>query len=191
MSWTYDAFGRRVDAFLGRSQTAHLVAMYRLAALLSLALCLAATPTAAQDVPDAWRGVWIAETPRFQMRLALRDSLTMKVRPQKPTMPRETVRCVYSVEEGRLKVPVCVYLKAVLSGLDSSKAATRIGYADGMMRYDDRTLTYEEQVSVDDPKAQTLGANYRQAVGRLRLKDGRLVVPGKPQAGTFRKQDDR
>lgn len=165
--------------------------MYRLGALLSLALCFAATPTAAQDVPEDWRGVWIAETPAFQMRLALRDSLTMTMRPKKPKTPRETVRCVYSVEEGRPKVPVCVYLKAVLSGLDSSKAATRIGYSSGRMRYDDGTLTYEERVSAEDPKAQTLGANYRQAVGRLRLKEGRLVVPGKPEAGVFRKQDDR
>jgi hypothetical protein len=173
------------------TQIVHLVAMYRLAALLSLVLCLAGTPTGAQDVPDAWRGVWIAETPAFQMRLALRDSLTMTVRSQKPKVPRETVRCVYSVEDGRLKVPVCVSLKAVLSGLDSSKAATRIGYADGRMRYDDSTLTYEERVSVDDPKAQTLGVNYRKVVSRLRLKDGRLVVPGTPQARAFRKQDDR
>jgi len=165
--------------------------MYRLAALLSPALCLAAGPTVVQDAPDAWRGVWTAETPKFQMRLVLRDSLTMTVRPKKAKVPRETARCVYSVEDDRLKVPVCVYLRAVLSGLDSSTAAARIGYGSGRMRYDDRTLTYEERVSADDPKAQTLGASYRKAVGGLRLKEGRLVVPGKPEAGAFRRQNDR
>lgn len=69
----------------------------------------------------------------------------MNVQPKKTTMPRETVRCVYSVDDGQLEVLASVYLKAVVSGLDSSKAVTRIGYSGGKMRYSDSTLTYEAQ----------------------------------------------